>query len=116
MSYIDGVIIAVPTANKDAYLEHARSMDVMFKEHGAIQIVEGWGNDVPDGKVTDFKKAVQATSDETVVFSWIFWPDKATRDAAWGKLMEDERMMNAPAPPYDGKRMIYGGFEVMLEV
>jgi len=115
MSYIDGCVIAVPTANRDAYLEHARSTDALFKEHGAIQIVEGWGTDVPDGKVTDFKKAVQAASDETVVFSWVLWPDKATRDAAWGKLMDDERMKNI-AMPYDGKRMIYGGFEAILEV
>jgi uncharacterized protein YbaA (DUF1428 family) len=115
MSFIDGCIIAVPTANKDAYLEHAKATDALLKEYGAIQIVEGWGTDVPDGKVTDFKKAVQATSDETVVFAWILWPDKATRDAAWGKLMEDERMKNGPTPPYDGKRMVYGGFEAILE-
>ncbi len=115
MSYIDMTVIAVPTANKDAYLEHARKVDVLFKEAGALSVTEAWGDDVPDGKVTDFKRAVQATADETVAIGWITWPDKAVRDAAWEKIMQDERMRTMDAPPYDGKRMIYGGFAVTLE-
>lgn len=114
MAYIDGCIIAVPSDKKDAYIVHARAADVIFKELGALEIVDSWGDDIPDGKVTDFKRAVQATADETVVFSWIRWPDKATRDMAWKKAMEDERMKSVDMP-FDGKRMVFGGFEVILE-
>ena len=81
MSYIDGFVIAVPTPNKQEFINHAKKADSLFKELGATRILECWGNDVPDGKLTDFRKAVQAKEDETVVFSWIEWPDKATRDA-----------------------------------
>lgn len=115
MSYIDGMIAAVPTANKDEYLAHAREAGAIFKEHGATKCVETWGDDVPDGKVTDFRRSVLATADETVVFSWISWPDKAARDAGWAKIMQDQRMA-AMKMPFDGKRMIYGGFEKILEV
>jgi uncharacterized protein YbaA (DUF1428 family) len=114
MAYIDGCVTAVPTANKEAYLAFARETDVIFKDLGAVQIVDAWGDDVPEGKVTDFRRAVQATADETVVFSWVKWPDKATRDAAWAKAMEDPRMKDL-AMPFDGKRMVFGGFEVLLE-
>jgi len=116
MSYVDGCLIAVPLAQKDAYLEHARTTSVLFKEFGATRIVETWANDVPDGKVTDFKRAVQAQPDEAVVFSWIEWPDKATRDAGWKAMMEDDRMTTMPTPPFDGKRMVYGGFATLLDV
>ena len=92
MSYIDGFVIAVPTANKQQFIEHARHFDAMFIELGAIRVIEGWGDDVPDGKVTDFRRAVQATDEETVAFSWVEWPDKATRDAGMKKMMEDPRM------------------------
>jgi uncharacterized protein YbaA (DUF1428 family) len=115
MSYVDGMIAAVPTANKEAYLEFARASAELFKEHGATKCVETWGDDVKDGKVTDFNRSVQKTADETIVFSWVTWPDKATRDAGWAKLMQDSRM-NAMQMPFDGKRMIYGGFETLLEV
>jgi uncharacterized protein YbaA (DUF1428 family) len=115
MSYVDGVIAAVPTANKDAYLEHARAAGAIFKEFGAIKCVETWGDDVPDGKVTDFRRSVLATAEETVVFSWIVWPDKATRDAGWAKVMQDSRMQGMEMP-FDGKRMVYGGFQQILEV
>jgi len=113
MSYIDGFLIAVPTARKADYLEMARKGAVLFKEYGAIRIVETWGDDVPDGKVTDFKRAVQATADETVVFSWIEWPSKEVRDAANARMMTDERMQMEM--PFDGKRMIYGGFAPILD-
>ena len=108
--YIDGFVIPVPTDRKAEFLEHARLVDALFLEWGAIRVVEGWGDDVPTGKHTDFARSVAATSDETVVFSWIEWPDKATRDAAMEKMRTDPRMMGAP-PPFDGKRMIFGGFE-----
>ncbi len=114
MAYVDGFLAAVPNANKDAYLAHAKAMAALFKEYGALQVVETWGDDVPDGKVTDFKRSVQAKPDETVVFSWIVWPDKATRDAAWARGMEDPRMKDMDMP-FDGKRLIYGGFERLME-
>jgi len=117
MAYIDGFVIAVPTANKDKFLEHARTFDPVFIEYGATRVVEGWGDDVPDGKQTDFRRAVQGKADETVVFSWIEWPDKATRDAGMKKMMEDPRMDPKTNPmPFDGARMIYGGFAQALEL
>lgn len=114
MSYIDGMIAAVPTANKDAYLAHARAAAEVFKSHGAQKCVDAWGDDVPEGQVTDFRRAVQATGEETVVFSWITWPDKAARDAGWAAVMQDERMQKLQMP-FDGKRMVYGGFAPILE-
>ena len=115
MSYIDGFIIAVPKGNKEKFIEHARKGDSAFVDLGATRILECWGDDVPDGKVTDFRRAVQATEDETVVFSWIEWPDKATRDAGMAKmgdLMKTDPRMNPETNPmpFDGKRLIYGGF------
>ena len=115
MSYIDGFVIAVPKANKQKFIDHANKDDSVFVELGATRILECWGDDLPDGKVTDFRRAVQANDDEAVVFSWIEWPDKATRDAAMGKM--EDLMKNDPRVgpesnpmPFDGKRMIYGGF------
>jgi uncharacterized protein YbaA (DUF1428 family) len=115
MAYIDGFVLAVPTANKDKFIKHAGEADNVFLELGATRVLECWGDDVPDGKLTDFRRAVQATADESVVFSWIEWPDKTTRDAAMGKMEElmktDPRMSPEKNPmPFDGKRMIYGGF------
>ena len=115
MSYIDGFLAAVPDANKDAYLEHARIAADIFKEFGAERIVECWEDDVPDGKITDFRRAVQRQDGESVVFSWVQWPDKATRDAGWAKMMEDPRMADMQMP-LDGKRMVYGGFAPILDV
>lgn len=117
MSYIDGFVIAVPTANKQKFTDHANTGDAVFLELGATRVVECWGDDVPDGTQTDFRKAVQAKDDETVVFSWIEWPDKATRDAAMAKMMDgsDPRMDPEQNPmPFDGKRMIYGGFAPLV--
>ncbi len=116
MSYIDGFVAAVPTANREKYLRHAELAAVVFKEHGALRIVEGWGDDVPDGEVTSFPKAVQKTDDETVVFSWIVWPSKEARDAGMQKVFADERMTQEANPmPFDGKRLIHGGVETVLE-
>ena len=116
MSYIDGFVIAVPTANKQKFIEHARHFDAMFIELGAIRVIEGWGDDVPDGKVTDYARAAHKKDGETVVYSWVEWPDKETRTAGWEKMMTDERMKPDPDNnPFDGARMIYGGFEPIVE-
>ena len=109
MAYIDGFVIAVPIANKDVFIEHAKEADSVFMEYGATRVLECWGDDVPKGKQTDFWKAVEAKDDEAVLFSWIEWPDKTTRDAAMPKVMADPRM-KSEGMPFDGKRMIYGGF------
>jgi len=117
VSYIDGFLAAVPTANKEAFLQHARTGDSVFIEFGALRVVECWGDDVPHGTQTDFFRAVEARADETVVFSWIEWPDKATRDAGMQKMMDDPRMQPENNPmPFDGKRLIYGGFVPLLEL
>jgi uncharacterized protein YbaA (DUF1428 family) len=116
MSYIDGCVFAVPTANRDKFKQHAESAAVIFKENGALSIVECWGDDVPDGKVTSFPMAVKLKADETVVFSWIVWPDKATRDAGMQKMMADPRMQQDVNPmPFDGQRMVFGGFKVLVQ-
>ena len=115
MSYIDGFVIPVPNGKKEAYRKLASEAAPIFMEYGATQVVECWGDDVPDGKVTDFKRAVQAQPGETVVFSWIVWPSKAARDEGNKKAMQDPRMQPGPEMPFDGKRMIYGGFEPLLD-
>lgn len=113
--YVDGFVAAVPTANRDAYRHHAEAAAIVFREHGALSVVECWGDDVPDGKVTSFPMAVQRQPDETVVFAWVTWPSKAVRDAGMAKVMADPRMdMQANPMPFDGKRLIYGGFHVLL--
>jgi uncharacterized protein YbaA (DUF1428 family) len=117
MTYIDGFVAAVPTANKQKFIDHAKMGDSVFVELGATKVLECWGDDVPEGTVTDFRRAVKAKDDETVVFSWVEWPDKATRDKAMPKMMEDPRMQPDQNPmPFDGKRLIYGGFEPVVEV
>ena len=121
MSYIDGFVIAVPKANKQKFVEHAKKADSVFIEWGAVRVLECWADDVPEGETTDFRRAVKAQSDEDVVFSWIEWPDKSTRDAAMAKMMDpdnkDPRMdMEKNQMPFDGKRMIYGGFRPVVEL
>ena len=119
--FIDGFVMAVPTANKDKFIAHAEMADSVFIELGATRVIECWSDDVPDGETTDFRKAVKATEDETVVFSWVEWPDKKTRDAAMAKMMSedfsDERMDQEKNPmPFDGKRLIFGGFAPVAEL
>jgi uncharacterized protein YbaA (DUF1428 family) len=120
MSYIDGFVIAAPSADRQAVIDYAARFDPIFLEFGALRVVEAWGDDVPPGKVTDFYRAVEAKEGESVMFSWVEWPDKATRDAGMKKMMEDPRMDPAnpdnPPMPFDGKRMIYGGFENVLDL
>jgi len=116
--YIDGFVIAVPTAKKEKFRQHGEEIDKLFIKHGAVQVIEAWGDDVPKGETTDFYRAVKAKEDETIVFSWVFWPDKATRDAGNEKIMADMKAMGdvAMKMPFDGKRMICGGFETLVEL
>lgn len=116
MTYVEGFILAVPTANKEAYRKHAADAAPLFKEFGARRMVENWGADVPEGKVTDFQRSVQAKPDETIVFSWFEYRDKATRDAATEKMMADPRMEEmGKNMPFDGQRMIFAGFDPIVD-
>lgn len=117
MTYIDGFVAAVPTANREKFRAHAAAAAEVFKEHGAVKVMECWGDDVPDGEVTSFPMAVQRKEDETVVFSWIVWPSKEARDEGMQKVMSDQRLHPDVNPmPFDGKRLIYGGFTPVVEV
>ena len=117
MNYVEGFVAAVPAANKETYRKHAAEAAPLFKEFGATRMVECWGDDVPDGKLTDFRRAVQATEDEVVVFSWIEYPSKEAHDAANERIRTDPRMKAmGETMPFDGKRMIFGGFAPVLDV
>ncbi|MXP63799.1 DUF1428 domain-containing protein [Roseomonas sp. M0104] len=115
MSYVEGFVLAVPAANKEAFRQHATAAAALFREFGATRVVECWGDDVPDGKLTDFRGAVKAEEGEVVVFSWVEYPDKATRDALHARVMSDPRMKALGEMPFDGKRMIFGGFVPLVE-
>ncbi|PXX99385.1 DUF1428 domain-containing protein [Halomonas sp. LBP4] len=116
MTYVDGFVAAVPTANREKFIQHARDAAVVFKEHGALKVVECWGDDVPEGQVTSFPMAVKCQPDETVVFSWLVWPSREVRDRAMAKVMEDPRLQPDVNPmPFDGQRLVYGGFEVIVD-
>jgi len=116
MAYFEGFIVPVPEGNKDAYRQSAADAAPIFKEFGVKRHFEAWDSDVPEGKVTDFRKAVDAKPDEKVVFSWFEYPDRAARDAANQKMMSDPRMKEMGANmPFDGKRMIMGGFDAIVE-
>ena len=116
MSYVDGFVAAVPTANREKYADHARKAAVVLKEHGALKLVECWGDVVPPGEITSFPMAVRCEEDETVVFSWILWPSRKVRDEGMEKVMADPRIHPDVNPmPFDGNRMIFGGFEVLVE-
>src|SRR5438270_158066 len=116
MTYVDGFVLAVPADRKEAFRAHAQSLQPFFREHGVTRVVEAWGDDVPDGKLTDFKGAVKAEDWETIVFSWIEWPSKESRDEGWKQVMADPGLQPDPAAmPFDGKRMIYGGFAPVVE-
>src|SRR5262245_39267857 len=116
MSYVDGFLLAVPKANKDAYRRMSEMAWPIFRDNGALRHVEAWADDVPDGKVTDFRRAVKAKEDETVVFSWIEYPSREARDHANKKIMSDPRMEQWKEEiPFDGKRMVYGGFRPLYD-
>jgi uncharacterized protein YbaA (DUF1428 family) len=114
MSYVDGFLIPVPRDKRAEYLQVARSAAPIFTDAGALAVVECWGDDVPEGKVTDFRRAVAAEAGETVVFSWVIWPSREARDKGNAKVMADERMKNNSVP-FDARRMIFGGFETILD-
>lgn len=117
MSYVDGFVLAVPKANLEAYKALARLAGEVWMEHGALSYVECIGDDVPIGELTSFPRAVQAKDDEVVVFSWITYPSRQARDAINARVMSDPRLKRDPADnPFDGKRMIYGGFESFMEL
>lgn len=115
-SYVQGFVAAVSPANREAYLAHARMTAAIFQEYGATRIVECWGDDLPGGEITDFRRAVQATGDENVVLAWIVWPSKAVYEASHEKLQDDPRWEALGQLPFDGARMIFGGFDVILDV
>jgi uncharacterized protein YbaA (DUF1428 family) len=115
MAYIDGFVIPVPKDKKNAYRDSAKTAADVFIEYGAQRLVECWSDDVPHGKLTDFYRAVDAQEDEGVVFSWIIWPSKEVRDAGSEKVMADPRLQPGPNMPFDMKRMIFGGFDLLLD-
>ena len=116
MSYIDGFVAAVPSAQREAFRAHVAAAAEVLRDHGALRVVECWGDDVPRGKLTDLHMAVKAEADETVCFSWIEWPSKAVREEGMAKMMADPRMRPDVNPmPFDGKRAIYGGFVPLLD-
>lgn len=116
MEYVEGLVAAVPNKNKDKFIIHAREATALFKEYGALRIVECWGDEVPDGEITSFPMAVKCKEDETVVFSWIVWPSREARNAGMEGVMNDSRMSSESNPmPFDGSRLIYGGFQIIVD-
>ena len=115
MTYVASAVFAVPTHNKDEYIKHSSQMAELFKQNGATRVVDCWGENVPDGEITSFPMAVQCKPDETVCFSWIEWPSKEVHDEAMPKTMEAMRSLDMGAMPFDGKRMIFGEFEIVME-
>jgi uncharacterized protein YbaA (DUF1428 family) len=114
IGYVDGMVASVPDGNRQGYVDHSVTTAGFFREHGALRVVNGWGVDVPAGKVTDFQRAVQAKDSETIVFGWVEWPDKATRDAGMGALMQDTRMRDTPQV-WNGQLAIFGGFKPIFD-
>jgi uncharacterized protein YbaA (DUF1428 family) len=116
MTYVDGFLLAVPKARLDEYKELARKASKVWMEHGALSYVEATGDDVPYGELTSFPRAVQAKDDETVIFSWVTYESREARDRIMKKVMEDPRMDgDMDKMPFDGKRMIFGGFEAFVQ-
>jgi uncharacterized protein YbaA (DUF1428 family) len=116
MTYVDGFVLPVPTNSREAYRELAEKAAAVFKKHGALRVVECWGDDVPEGKVTSFTMSVQRKDDESVVFAWIEWPSRAVRDEGMKKVMDDPDLhADMEKMPFDGKRMIFGGFEPIVD-
>ena len=116
MTYVSGFVAAVPAANKDAFIAHAKAGWPWFQERGALRMVECWGTDVRHGKQTDFYRATQAQEDEVPLFSWVEWPDRETCDAAWASMEDGGDLPEMPEMPFDGKRMFWGGFDPVVQV
>ena len=115
-AYVDGFVLPVRNGNRQAYHDLAAKAAAKFQEYGATRVVEAWGDDVPDGRITDYRRSVKQEEGEQIVYSWIEWPDKATRVAGWEKVMADERMKpDHDKMPFDGQRMFWGGFEVIVD-
>ena len=115
MGYIDGFVLAVPKDNKELYIKHAVDAARVFKEYGALSLTDCWGDEVPDGDVTSFPLAVKCEENEVVCFSWVTWPSKEVRNEGMEKAMEDPRLSPEINPmPFDGKRMIFGGFNIIV--
>ena len=117
MTYVDGFVVAAQTSNREAYRKMAEAAAAVFKENGALNVVECWGDDVPEGKLTSFPMAVKRKDDETVVFSWVVWPSRQVRDEGMKAVMADPRMQpDTNTMPFDGKRLIFGGFKILIAV
>ena len=116
MTYVTVAVYAVPTANKARFIEHSKELTPLFTRHGALAAVDAWGDDVPDGETTSFPMAVQCAADETVAYSHIIWPDKATHDENMPNVMAAMQAASADNPmPFDGKRMIFASFQSVVE-
>ena len=116
MTYIDGYLIPVPAARRDEYVALARRAAPVFRRYGALRVVEAWGDDVPDGKLTSFPLATRAEPGEAVVFAWVEWPSRAARDEGMQKAMQDPFFAGDGSDmPFDGKRMMWGGFEAIVD-
>lgn len=115
MDYVDGFLAAVPTADRERYREYAEKAAAVFRAHGALKVVECWGDDLPEGELNSMHSAVLREPHESVVLSWVIWPSKAVRDAAHEKVFSDPAMEALGYPPLDGKRMIFGGFETIVD-
>jgi uncharacterized protein YbaA (DUF1428 family) len=113
--YVDGYLLPVPEGKKDAYLAMARKAAGKFKSYGAVRVVEAWSDDVPEGKVTDYQRAVKVEDGEGIIYSYVEWPDKETRDAGWQTMMSDPDMQPDGEMPFDGKRMFWGGFRPIID-
>lgn len=115
MDYVDGFVVPVALVDKAKYVAFARQTAAIIRELGATRVVECWGDDVPPGKLTSFPLAVQCKEGEAVVFSWITWPSKAVRDEGMAAFMKDPRLAALGEMPFDGKRMIFGGFHMVVD-
>ncbi|HEV7658897.1 MAG TPA: DUF1428 domain-containing protein [Allosphingosinicella sp.] len=113
--YVDGYLLPVPEGKKEDYRALAQKAAGKFKSYGAVRVVEAWGDDVPEGKVTDYQRAVKAEDGEGIIYSYVEWPDKETRDAGWQKMMSDPDMQPGGDMPFDGKRMFWGGFRPLID-
>lgn len=114
MSYVTGFLLAVPEANKEAYVRASEEGWAIFSKHGCLGHMEAWGDNIPDGETTSFPMAVKLQPGEVVVFSWLIWPDRATADACFA-VMQDDPDMKGMDMPFDGKRMMWGGFSPVFE-